>query len=114
MKTTVEAIVVKDVAPADIQSSSEARSPGQYKNNTKRTLAGNPSDHENTEFTARHSFPYGKARQNDNDNQSNHLPSPQRNLNLPDLDDVSINFLFHHMEHYEEDLLFSSLSDYFF
>lgn len=42
------------------------------------------------------------------------MPLPQRNLYLPDIDDLSMNHVFVYMEYYEHDLYWSSLSDSFF
>jgi hypothetical protein len=41
-------------------------------------------------------------------------PLPQRNLFLPDIDDLAMNHVFAYMEYYEFDLFWSSLSDSFF
>jgi hypothetical protein len=41
-------------------------------------------------------------------------PLPQRNLSLPDIDDLSMNHVFAYMDYYHYDLFWSSLSDSFF
>jgi hypothetical protein len=108
-----EAILVKDVTEetlANIHSYSEAQQPDPDDNDTKRPLDANAN--ENTETTARRLNNNNDS--NNNGDHSDRSPLPQRSLDQPDLEDTSLNFVFHYVEQYEEDLSFSFLSDFFF
>jgi hypothetical protein len=96
-----------EAALANVHSYIEAQQahhPGQDDNDTKRPLA-DVTDHENIE---------NSYTSYTNCDHSGHFPFPQGNTSSTVNEDVSMNFVFQYIEHYEEDLLFSVLSDVFF